>query len=284
MQFVSKLTGIDEELRAVGASVGTADFLQSALALIAALVPNDMQWLVLYEKVGRPRVLHFRVTSEDAGFYVDREEIPAMYESGYYRFDPIYRYWREIGEPGVCTLHHMPVNICDPYNYISEFLPITYMEDEAVVLFDYGDDRAMGLCLSRSSQFKLSEVVLLRSLHPLLAGLFETHLRLYAPDESDASGVSPTDAVSDTPLNFSVAVEEFLPNALTPREREIVKLVLAGYPNSSIANQLGIGEGTTWNHKKRIYGKLDITAERELFSLFIGFLAQRDASELLTAV
>ena len=284
MQFYSNTNNIDEELRAVGATVGTPEFLHAALALIAALVPNDMQWLVIYEKVGRPRVLHFRVTSEDAGFYVDREEIPAMYESGYYRFDPIYRYWREVGEPGVCTLHHMPVNTCDPYNYISEFLPITYMEDEAVVLFDYGDDRAMGLCLSRSSQFKLSEVVLLRSLHPLVAGLFETHLRLFANEDSAAEAILVEDGASDPPLDFCAAVADFLPNELTPREREIVKFVLAGYPNAAIASRLGIGEGTAWNHKKRIYSKLDITAERELFSLFLGFLAQRDASELLTAV
>lgn len=273
-----------DQLYAVGSAVGTAGFERSALALLAALIPNDMQWLVIYDKISRPRIVHFNMTSGDVGFYLNREEIPELYVSGYYRFDPIYRYWREIAEPGVCTLHHMPVNTCDPCTYISEFLPITHMEDEAVVLFDYGDNKAMGLCLSRSSQFTMAEVILMRSIYPLLAGLFDAHRRLYPANDPNVTAVAFGEVSSDSPLDFSAAVEEFMPEILTPRERQIVKCVLAGYPNAAIASYLGIGEGTAWNHKKRVYGKLDITTERELFSLFLGFLAKRDASELLTAV
>lgn len=285
MNIDSTMRNATDELYAVGAAVGTAGFERAALALLAALIPNDMQWLVVYERITRPRVLYFSLTSEDARFYINRDEAPALYVSGYYRFDPVYRYWREVGEPGVCTLHHMPAaGYCDSDAYISEFLPITHMEDEAVVLFQYGEDQALGVCLSRSTQFTLSEVKLMQTVYPLLAGLFESHLRLYSASNPTVTEVRFGETGSGTPLDFSAAVEEFLPAILTPRERQIVKFVLAGYPNAAIASCLGIGEGTSWNHKKRLYSKLDITSERELFSMFLGFLAKRDASELLTAV
>jgi DNA-binding CsgD family transcriptional regulator len=58
-------------------------------------------------------------------------------------------------------------------------------------------------------------------------------------------------------------------HALTPQQRNIVELVLRGHPNSSIAGRLRISAGTVRNHRSRLYYKLDITTERELFSLFL---------------
>jgi DNA-binding CsgD family transcriptional regulator len=63
---------------------------------------------------------------------------------------------------------------------------------------------------------------------------------------------------------------------LTPREREIVVLVLEGHPSATIAKRLGIGRGTVKNHRRRLYDKLDITTERELFLRYLEWLAQSD--------
>jgi len=52
---------------------------------------------------------------------------------------------------------------------------------------------------------------------------------------------------------------------LTPREREIVTLTLEGHPIAGIAKRLGVSRGTIKNHRLRLYQKLDITTERELF-------------------
>ena len=65
----------------------------------------------------------------------------------------------------------------------------------------------------------------------------------------------------------------FLPDELTPREREIVRNILAGYSSEAIAKALDIGRGTVKNHRVRLYYKLDITTERELFSLFLDYLS-----------
>jgi len=65
---------------------------------------------------------------------------------------------------------------------------------------------------------------------------------------------------------------------LTPRERDIVLLVLEGHPSATIAKRLGIGRGTVKNHRRRLYDKLDITTERELFLRYLEWLAQSDAA------
>ena len=52
---------------------------------------------------------------------------------------------------------------------------------------------------------------------------------------------------------------------LTQRERQIVSLTLEGHPIAGIAKRLGVRRGTIKNHRLRLYQKLDITTERELF-------------------
>jgi len=52
---------------------------------------------------------------------------------------------------------------------------------------------------------------------------------------------------------------------LTKREADIVELTLKGHPIIEIARKLGISRGTVKNYRHRIYEKLDITTERELF-------------------
>ena len=70
---------------------------------------------------------------------------------------------------------------------------------------------------------------------------------------------------SNLPGNDPISLSETLARQLTPRERDIVQLTLAGYPTISIANRLGLAVGSVKNHRTRIFRKLDITTERELF-------------------
>ncbi len=56
---------------------------------------------------------------------------------------------------------------------------------------------------------------------------------------------------------------------LTPREREIVELCLTGHANARIAEVLSLSLGNVKNHKRRIYAKLDILGERDLFVRYI---------------
>ncbi|NWL77321.1 hypothetical protein DM872_10690 [Pseudomonas taiwanensis] len=59
---------------------------------------------------------------------------------------------------------------------------------------------------------------------------------------------------------------------LSHRERQIVEKTMLGYPTSLIAEKLELSAGTIKNYKQRLYLKLDITSEREIFSLFMSHL------------
>lgn len=64
-----------------------------------------------------------------------------------------------------------------------------------------------------------------------------------------------------------------LAGQLTAREGQIADLILQGHPTESIAKKLGIGRGTVKNHRRRLYAKLDITSERELFLEYLNRLS-----------
>lgn len=49
------------------------------------------------------------------------------------------------------------------------------------------------------------------------------------------------------------------PDALTPREREVLKLMTSGISNREIAHALRLGEGTVRNHVSNIFSKLGVT-------------------------
>lgn len=51
---------------------------------------------------------------------------------------------------------------------------------------------------------------------------------------------------------------------LTPREREIVRLVSVGTRNRAIAEQLGISEGTVKMHLHNVYAKLGVESRTQL--------------------
>ena len=47
---------------------------------------------------------------------------------------------------------------------------------------------------------------------------------------------------------------------LTPRHRDLLKLVAAGHTNAQIARRLGISEGTVGTHLENIYTRLNVSS------------------------
>lgn len=65
------------------------------------------------------------------------------------------------------------------------------------------------------------------------------------------------------------AFASFQAGLLSMREKMVTQLILRGHSTHSIADLLGIAEGTVKNHRKSIYAKLEIASQQELFSLFL---------------
>jgi len=65
----------------------------------------------------------------------------------------------------------------------------------------------------------------------------------------------------------------FVPIKLTPREQEILKLLLSAQPNKAIADELGISEQSVKNRLTRLYRKFGVSSRLQLMRLFIKEIA-----------
>ncbi len=106
---------------------------------------------------------------------------------------------------------------------------------------------------------------LLREFYPVVAALMTRHWRHV--DRVIDSGESERRQLHDRVRSI---LHDFGSSVLTPREREIVQLLLKGYSYKTIADVLAISLGTVNTHRANIYEKLDISSSGELFSLLIG--------------
>jgi DNA-binding CsgD family transcriptional regulator len=115
--------------------------------------------------------------------------------------------------------------------------------------------------------------------HVPLTGNRVLHVEPLEPDFPLAPGgriyVIERLGLAPAPLTPRAVIAPF-GQELTPREKEIVGLVLEGHPSAAIAKRLGIGRGTVKNHRRRLYDKLDITSERELFLLYLDWLSRTE--------
>jgi DNA-binding CsgD family transcriptional regulator len=59
------------------------------------------------------------------------------------------------------------------------------------------------------------------------------------------------------------------PGRLTPRERQVMELLIAGYTDKGIAHALGIGHDTAKHHTQRIYQKLGVPSRAAAVALIL---------------
>ncbi|WP_353339516.1 helix-turn-helix transcriptional regulator [Pelagimonas sp. KU-00592-HH] len=255
--------------------IGKSTFLSSLDEALGTLVAHDMRWTIVYSAVSAPQVMaHSLPVDNSVG--VDDGLIRRTYDAGYFRFDPFYRYWREQRQGGVLRLSDIARPNKEDATYMFGFVPLTGFEDDVALMCPVDEDHALALTVESVAGFSDYDMERLEAFYALMAAMIESHWRLSGQDAE----LSAREVAAQPPLNFSEAVKSFLPGLLTPREREITFLSLAGFNNEAIAKKMDVSTGTIKNHKKRLYAKVDVTSERELFSLFLGFLAEVDPSEL----
>lgn len=98
------------------------------------------------------------------------------------------------------------------------------------------------------------------------------HMERFGSDFALAPGgrmftLEPTDIPDEAVETGKQAAGDFA--RLTPRERQVVRLILGGASAGEMARRLGLSKGTVKNHRLRIYRKLDVSTERALFLRFL---------------
>jgi DNA-binding NarL/FixJ family response regulator len=103
-------------------------------------------------------------------------------------------------------------------------------------------------------------------LHFEIAAEFETL------DEARAAGTEAEAVILanvSTPGHSSGRDEEWIDEALTPREVEVLERLAEGLPNKTIAMRLGISDQTVKFHVASLFGKLGASTRTELVRLAV---------------
>lgn len=126
-----------------------------------------------------------------------------------------------------------------------------------------------------SNQLNLSGVTLALSVAFVVMAIIAGMLAF--SNRRDGQGAER--AGSDTPAGINPARAAFdslcAEAGLTPREREIVALVVQGNSQKKIAELLGLSYSTVQSYAKGIYPKLGIHSKQELVDLFAGASMER---------
>lgn len=99
----------------------------------------------------------------------------------------------------------------------------------------------------------------------LAAGMLFYILIRWMPEKEDASEVKKEKPFVPTKEEYYILASSF---SLTKRELELGYLVVSGYSNAQIAQQLFIAESTVKKHVTHIYEKMGVSGRREFRELF----------------
>ncbi len=264
--MLDRLNGDTRVIGALAAAIagtGEPHHLDRLIDLVAATLPHDVVTVTRYSTTERPVFLSYRHYSD---------AMVRQYLDVYYAYDPFYAHWRADQQPGVVSLRRFTDEAAKRGRYIAEFLRQSVIADEVGVLMADGEGACLGIFLDRADRtFTQAEIAAIEAAFPAFAALHALHVRLRGPTGGvrHPIGPQPAAALSEGPMR--------LPPGLWPelsiRERELAALVLAGHPSAAIARRLRIALGTVKNHRHRIYAKLDITSEREMFLQYFAFHA-----------
>lgn len=253
-----------EELATVFAA---ASRRQGALALIEVL--NDCfdvdSTLVIHFPRGEGPTLTFSRFDS-----ATRSESVDAYFRGHYVLDPFYRRLDECLRSGMLSLREVIEENFDQSDYYLVHYRSAGLIDE--LCFCCGDRESGSVLLSLSravghEPFDAGEIEAARTITPLVIRVLEDSWRNLGADQlSENEGRRIT---TELHRRLETARSNFGRSILTPREFEILQLILRGNSVELISRKLAISVETVRVHRKHIYQKLDIKSQAEVFSLFL---------------
>jgi DNA-binding CsgD family transcriptional regulator len=187
---------------------------------------------------------------------VDRRIIVDQYLAGAYILDPFYDAVRQNAQERLIVMRDLAPDDFLQSEYHRRHYASTSITDEIGFVLRLGQNRTAVLSLCRigiTDAFSKQEIDRLGAVAGLVCRLGERHWTIGRLATSEPSKPVPT---IDHPQ-------------LTPREREIVMLILKGHSSVSIAMVLSLSPDTVKAHRRHIYAKLNISSQAELFHTFL---------------
>jgi DNA-binding CsgD family transcriptional regulator len=237
--------------------------LRRMIDALVSLFAADNYVLLHFSSAARPDILLRSIVRSS------RKNDVEDYRNAYYPLDPFYINLGRVHELGSAALS----DVIDGPFHESEYYKFYYLDagllDELCFCAIDGDGGHILLSLGRSLErpfFAETDLAAMRGISPLVCAMLREQWRLLvAPDHGRIrapTGIATRQEIESARLNFGRSL-------LTPRELDVLNLMLKGYSFENIARRLAISSGTVHVHRKHIYEKLDVNSLTELFSLFI---------------
>lgn len=237
--------------------VGQADFPAALGKALQSMASFTMINAFGYRGAAAPIDLYNQPPPHLATVIVD------AYLSGAYQLDPFFAAVQSGGDGLFLSMQAIAPDRFTHSEYFNKHYRQAELLDEVGYVLRLKDGLIGVLSLTRKTgqpRFNRADLTALEAVAPLVCCLGEQHWN---------SLLGSTLPAADTPAPALHRLGG--PDAaLTPREAEIVRLILRGHSTESIGLHLSISQETVKVHRKNLYKKLKISTQAELFALFIG--------------
>lgn len=249
--------------------VPSADWIAASAQIIQQLGRDDfpevfralLQTCCRFESMILSR---FSGTSAPICLYQDLDEMQAaisveFYASGPYLLDPLYQACRNNAEPGAYRLLDLAPETFFRSEYYKTFYRKISISDEIGILIKEAEDRWIVISLARFTRqpkFKPEDAQRLNAVFTLISSAALRHW-----------GEAVTSQEKENTADWQQRMQTFGNGRLSPREMEVVLLVLQGHSSPTAAAYLGITVGTVKVHRHHAYAKLGVASQAELFAM-----------------
>lgn len=263
MSETKRLSQWNRDLSRAIATLGTEDFFPAIIAAVQGQVAINYPQIWLYHTDLPPRLLYHDIPPAAYSTQVE------MYLEGPYREDPFYRASMTSPKSRIYRLSRLTGDALEDSAYYREYYADTGTVDEAIFLARLQGGSAINLSMMRlpaSGPFSDDEYERLYVLADAVSELMLSHSKFdnFAISNLIQPGI-------DHQINL--AFHTFGSSILSPREKDVLELMLRGYSTEVSARRLDIARETLRRHRKNIYRKLDVNSQTDLFALFINSMS-----------
>jgi DNA-binding CsgD family transcriptional regulator len=263
MTDINQLSKWNRDISRAIASLGTDKFFPSLIKAISGQVKIDYPQIWLYHRDLPPRVLYHQIPDQALAAQVDQ------YLEGPYREDPFYQTSMHQPRAKIYRLSRVTMGKLKESDYYRDYYADTGTCDEAVYLSKLQAGNVINLSMMRLTEhgvFTDEEYETLYLLAEPVSELLKSHT-----EHSDFAASNLIQPGIDHQIDL--AFRTFGASLLSPREKDVLELMLRGYGTDVSAERLTIAIETVRRHRKSIYRKLDVNSQTDLFSLFLNAMS-----------
>jgi len=258
-----QLSKWNRDISQVIAALGTDAFFSTLVQAINGQVKIDYPQFWLYHNDLPPRVLYHEIPQDAVASQID------SYLDGPFREDPFFQTSMDRPRAKIYRLSRVTAGKLQQSDYYRDYYADTGTVDEAIYLAKLHAGNVINFSMMRLPKhgpFSDAEYERLYLLAEPVSELLKSH--------SEHGNFSTTYLIQPgIDHQIDLAFHTFGSSLLSPREKDVLELMLRGYGTDVSAERLGIALETVRRHRKGIYRKLDVSSQTDLFSLFINAMS-----------